>query len=141
MEALRTDSKHDGRCDNPVVPPEKVTDPYSQPNTTPDKAVSAREESGPAWLHTRRGTYPPVEALEEPRDPCRQWRGTLMFRPQTQMRIVAMAATADEFQGGPRDSRGDWTSLRPHERVHEVPIVIQMNPSPTREEPGDSPLK
>ena len=69
-----------------------------------------------------------LDAPEEPRDQCRPWRGTLRFRPQLQMRTLAPAATIEESQVVHRDSRGDWTSLRPHERVPEVPIL-------TREEP------
>ena len=44
------------------------------------------------------------------------------------MRTSAPAATAEESRGAPRDLGGDWTSLRPHEWVPEVPVI-------TREEP------
>ena len=73
-------------------------------------------------------TDSPVDSPEEPRRPCRPWRGTLRFWPQLQLRTTAPAATADESRGAPRDSGGDWTSLMPLVRVSEVPIV-------TREEP------
>ena len=55
---LRIDSKHDGRCDSPVAPREKATDPFGQPDRKPDTAFPAREESGLAWLYTRRGLTP-----------------------------------------------------------------------------------
>ena len=34
-------------------------------------------------------TDSPVETPEETRDPCRHWRGNLMFQPQLQMRPTA----------------------------------------------------
>ena len=37
----RTDSKHDGKCDSPVVPLEKATDPYGQVDRKPDTAFPA----------------------------------------------------------------------------------------------------
>ena len=44
------------------------------------------------------------------------------------MKTSVPAMTAEESQEAPRNSHGDWTYLRPHEKVPEVPIV-------TREEP------
>ena len=42
-------------------------------------------------LHGSTETKPdsPVDAPEEPRDPCQPWRGTLSFRPQQKMRTSA----------------------------------------------------
>ena len=51
----RTNSKHDGKCDSPVAPREKATNPHGQPDRMPDTAFLAREESGLAWLHKRPG--------------------------------------------------------------------------------------
>ena len=45
------------------------------------------------------------------------------------MRTLAPAATAEESQGAHSDSRGDWTSLKSHERVAEVPVITQEKPS------------
>ena len=91
----------------------------------PDTAFPTREESG-----TARETRPdsPVETPEEPRDPCQHWRGTLRFRPQLQMSTSAPAAIAEESRETPCNSHGDWTFLRPHERVPEVPVVTQKEP-------------
>ena len=69
-----------------------------------------------------------VDAPQEPRDRCRPWKGNLRFWPQLQMGTLAPEATAEESQGAHRNWSGNWTSLRPHERVPEVPII-------TREEP------
>ena len=55
----------------------------------------------------------PVETPEEPRDPCRQGRGNLRFRPQLQMRTSAPAVTAEESQQAPRNSHGDSMFLTP----------------------------
>ena len=41
-----------------MAPREKATDPYGQPNKKSETAFLAREESGLAWLHTRRGLTP-----------------------------------------------------------------------------------
>ena len=75
-------------------------------------------------LHGSTETKPdsPVDAPEELRVPCRPWRGNLRFLPHLQMRTSAPAATGVESQGAPRDSQGDWTSLKAHERVPEVPV-------------------
>ena len=70
----------------------------------------------------------PAETPEEPRDPCWHWRGNLMFWPQLQMRTSAPAMTVEESWEAPHNSYRDWTFLRPHEWVPEVPVV-------TREEP------
>ena len=44
------------------------------------------------------------------------------------MRITALAATGEESREASRNLHGDWTFLRPHEWVPEVPVI-------TREEP------
>ena len=70
----------------------------------------------------------PVDDLVEPRDTCQDWRGSQIYRPQIHMRTSDPAAIAEETRGEPRDSRGDWTSLRPHKRVYQVPIITQKLP-------------
>ena len=70
----------------------------------------------------------PVKTPEEPRNPCQHCRGNLRLQPQLQMMTVAAAATGEGSQEAPHNSHGDWTFLRPHEWVPEVPII-------TREEP------
>ena len=62
-------------------------------------------------------TDSPLETPEEHRGPCRPCRGTLSFRPKLQMRTSALAVTAEESREAPHNLHGDWTSLRPHERV------------------------
>ena len=64
-----------------------------------------------------------VETPGEPRDPCQHWRGTLRFQPQLQMRTSATAATAEECREALNNSHGEWTFMRPHERVPEVPVI------------------
>ena len=44
------------------------------------------------------------------------------------MRTLGLAATAEESREAPRNSHGDWTFLRPQERVPEVLIVIRELP-------------
>ena len=48
----------------------------------------------------------------------------MISRRKLQMRTSALAVTAEESQGAPRDTRGSWISLRPHERVPEFSIII-----------------
>ena len=73
------DSKHKGRYDSPVAPRDKNTDPYGQPDRKTETAFPGREESGLAWLHMKGGPDSPLDASEEPQDPCPPWRGTLRF--------------------------------------------------------------
>ena len=77
---------------------------------------------------TRDEAFLPCGRPEEPGDPCLPWRGTLRFRPQLQIRTSAPAATVEECRGGPRYSRGDWTSLRVLEWVPEVTIFTRDEP-------------
>ena len=70
----------------------------------------------------------PVETPEKPRVPCWHLRGNLRFQPQLQMRTSAPAATSEESRVAPGNTHGDWTFLKPHERVTDVHIT-------TREEP------
>ena len=56
------------------------------------------------------------------------WLPALRFRPHFQMRTKDPALTGEQSREGPHNSNGDWTFLRQHERVPEVPVV-------TREEP------
>ena len=108
-----------------MVPREKATNPYGQHDRKPDTAFPARVESGLAWLHTRRGPDSPLDSPEEPRDPCRLWRGNMRYRTQLQIRTSHPAGTSEESQWASCESRGDWTSLGPHERVPEVLILIR----------------
>ena len=52
-------------------------------------------------------------------------RGNLSFWPQLQMKTSALVATAEESRGAAGNSHGDWTFLRPHDRVPEVPVVTR----------------
>ena len=59
------------------------------------------------------------------------------------MRTSAPAATAEESREAPLNSHGDWTFLRPDERVPEVHVLTREEPqfpAATREKAGDSPL-
>ena len=44
------------------------------------------------------------------------------------MRTSALALTGEESQEAPRNSHGDWTFLRQHEWVPEVPVITQKEP-------------
>ena len=52
-----------------------------------------------------------------------------MFWPQLQMRTSAPAMTVEESWEAPHNSYRDWTFLRPHERVPEVPIRVKAGTS------------
>ena len=110
-----------------MAPQEKATDPYG--NSTGSLTLLfqlERKRTCMSPYETRPDA--PVESPEEPRDPCQHWRGTLRFRPQLQMSTSAPAAIAEESRETPCNSHGDWTFLRPHERVPEVPVVTQKEP-------------
>ena len=50
-----------------------------QRNGKTDTAATAREESGRACLHSRRGLTPLWRLQKYPQDPCHHWKGILMF--------------------------------------------------------------
>ena len=68
-----------------------------------------------------------VESPEGPREPCRQWRGTLRFQSQLQMRTMATAAIAEESRVAPCDLHGHCTFLKPQEWVPKVPSILERN--------------
>ena len=127
MVTSRIDSKHHGRCDSPVAPREKATDPYV--NLTGSQTLLFQLERQRTCKPPHE-TWPdsPMKTTRKQQDPCRHWRGTTRCWPQLQIRTLSTVATAEESRETPRNSHGDWTFLRPPEWVPEVPIV-------TREEP------
>ena len=100
---LRIDSKHDGRCDSPVAPREKATDPYVNPTGSLTLLFQLERQRTCKPPHE---TWPdsPVETTRKQQDPCRPWRGTTRCRSQLQMRTLSTAATAEESQEGPCNS-------------------------------------
>ena len=114
-------------CDSPIAPLKKATVPYVNSTGSLTVFFSLRRKRTCMSPHKMRPDSP-VETPEEPRDPCQHCRGNLRLQPQLQMMTVAAAATGEGSQEAPHNSHGDWTFLRPHEWVPEVPII-------TREEP------
>ena len=124
MVTPRINSQHDGRCDNPVAPRKKATDPcINLSGSLTLLCQLAKRADFMSPHHTRSDS--PVETPEEPRDPCRLWRGTLTFRPQLQMRTSDLGATAKESREATHNTQGDWNFLRPHEGVPEFPVIIR----------------
>ena len=82
-----------------------------------------------------------VDTPEEPQDPCQHWRGNLRLRPRLETTSEDPSPTGEESQEAPRKSHGDWSFLRPHERVPEVPVITREEPAATQEYPGGSPLQ
>ena len=70
----------------------------------------------------------PGSAPDEDLGPSTAWKGILRFQPQLQMRTATPAVTGEKSQEAPSNSHGDWTFLRPHERVPEVPVVTREKP-------------
>ena len=79
-----------------------------------------------------------VSTRYEARLNCENSRGTLRCmsalerNPEvlasTQMRTSAPEATAEESREAPRNLPGDWTFLRPHKRLPEVPVITPEEP-------------
>ena len=109
MVIPRIDSKHNGKCDRPVAPLKKATEPYV--NST-GSLTMLRPDS-------------PVKTPGEHRNQCQHSIESLRYQPQLQMRTTTLAATGKESREGPRNSHGDWTFLRQHEGVPEVPVVTR----------------
>ena len=95
-----------------------------KPNTALTAPEGKRTWMSP--LETRPDS--PVETPEEPQDPCRHGRGTWRFWPQLQMRTTAWEPTSEESREAPGNSHGDWTFLRTHKRVPQVPVIIREEP-------------
>ena len=93
-----------------------------QNDRTPHCFSSSRADR--TWMspHKTR-TDSPVNTPEEPCGPCWHWRGILRFWPLFQMRTSATAVTAEECREALHNLHGDWTFMRPHERVPEVPVI------------------
>ena len=53
------------------------------------------------------------------------WLPALRFRPHFQMRTKDLAPTGEQSREVPRNSHGDWTFLRQHKIVAEVPVVTR----------------
>ena len=113
MVIPRIDSKHNGKCDRPVAPLKKATEPYV--NST-GSLTMLRPDS-------------PVKTPGEHRNQCQHSIESLRYQPQLQMRTTTLAATGKESREGPRNSHGDWTFLRQHERVPEVAVLISCRNS------------
>ena len=109
MVIPRIDSKHNGKCDRPVAPLKKATEPYV--NST-GSLTMLRPDS-------------PVKTPGEHRNQCQHSIESLRYQPQLQMRTTTLAATGKESREGPRNSHGDWTFLRQHKIVPEVPVVTR----------------
>ena len=105
---------------------------------TPDIAATAREESGRACLHSRRGLIP-----------SRDYRGMQrsMSAVERKAPVTAsapyedIAPTGEESRKAPHRSHGDWPFLRPQEWVPEVPVVNREESVATREKTGGFPLQ
>ena len=110
-----------------MAPREKATNPMATRQEACHSLSRMKGELVCISPHERR-IDSPVETPEEPRDLCKQWKGNLRFRPQVQMRTAALAVSEEESWEAPRNSHGDWTFVKPHEWVPEVPVI-------TREEP------
>ena len=124
----RTDSKYHGRCDSPVAPREKATDPYV--NLTGSLTLLFQLERR-ANLH--------VSTLVMAVLPCGNSRGTPRPMSGLERNTEVLASTPDEDLGpgsecrgirdGPGNSHGDWMFLRPHKRVPEFPVITSEEPT------------
>ena len=109
-----------------------------QRNGKTDTAATAREESGRACLHSRRGLIP-----------SRDYRGMQrsMSAVERKAPVTAsapyedIAPTGEESRKAPHRSHGDWPFLRPQEWVPEVPVVNREESVATREKTGGFPLQ
>ena len=88
-----------------------------------DTAATAREESAHACPHSRRGLtplgrlqkYPKIHVSNGEESSGSGIASTQVFRPQHRRERNP--------ERPPRNSHGDWSFLRPPERVPEVPVV------------------
>ena len=66
-------------------------------------------------------TDSPGETPEVPQVPCQHWRGMLRFRYRLHKVLRHRHRRERNPERPPSNSHGDWTFLRPPERVSEVP--------------------
>jgi len=59
----------------------------------------------------------------QPRNPCRNWRGTWSFWTQAKMRTICPSVTREQSPAPHRKSNGDWNSLQHHERLPVFPVI------------------
>ncbi|KAI4580595.1 hypothetical protein MJG53_010137 [Ovis ammon polii x Ovis aries] len=67
-------------------------------------------------------TDSPGETPEVPQDPCQHRRGILRFRPDSTQGLRHRHRRERNPERPPRNSHGDWTLMRPPERVPEGPV-------------------
>ena len=70
-----------------------------------------------------RGPLRSLWQLEGTHTSCCNLRNTLRFPLPCELRPDSPAVTPEHSRAGPRNSNGDLTSLRQHERVPEFPVV------------------
>ena len=76
-------------------------------------------------LETR--TDSPGETPEVPQYPCQHWRGILRFRHRHHTWSCAPSSMGEYPETPPSNSHGDWTFLRPPDRVPEVPVITRKH--------------
>ena len=65
----------------------------------------------------------PGETPEVSHDPCQHWRGIIRFLPDSTKGLTPRNRRERDPERPPSNSHGDWTFLKPPERVPEVSVV------------------
>ena len=100
----RINSKHDGRCEEAR------------------QALTPRKESGLACLHSRRGQTPLWNLHRNPRFLSAQER-KLEVPASTPNEDLCLGTNWRRIWEASHNPHGDWTFLRQHEQVPEIPVV------------------
>ena len=106
-----------------------------------DTAATAREQSGRACPHSRRGLTPLRRLQKYPKIHVSTGEESSGSGPNSPQGLRPRDLLERNPEGPPSNSHGDWPFLRPQEWVPEVPVVTREAPAATRENPGGSPLQ
>ena len=88
-----------------------------------DTAATAREESGPAWPHSRRRLAPLGRLQKYPKIRVSTGEESSGSGTDSTQGLRPRHRRERNPERPPSNSHGDWPFLRPPERVPEVPIV------------------
>ena len=84
----------------------------------------------PAQVEGTQGYLPQLQ--KEPRVTCPNSRKTSRFPLQHVFRPDSPPMIQEQCRALPCNSNGDWTSLGPHKRLSELPVVTQEKPHTSR---------
>ena len=124
----RIHSHRDGTLDSPVGKTRGKASRESHRSLDPRKgkhatAAKAREESAPAWPHSRRGLTPQGRLQKYPKIHVSTGEESSGSGTDSTQGLRPLNRRERNPERPQRNSHGDWPFLRPPQQVPEVPVV------------------